>query len=133
MEILFLLERVVTKFKRSTFWEWRFCPPKTNPWCWRTSVGNIKKRIPKTVARKSKELPAYRRSWKRLWFLHLHWNYTYPEIAIQNPSSNLKIILILKIGSMNHINKLGRPQGSKNLKESWKNTIPSERKPPNCL
>jgi hypothetical protein len=65
------------------------------------------------------------------------WIYTYQERIIQNPAihENFQHIednfeLENLLDQQHQEKRRGRPQGSKNLKESWKNTIASEWKPP---
>ena len=69
------------------------------------------------------------------------WIYTYPEIAVQNPEIQLNFQHILQFDNFENENnnlldqqipqkKRGRPPGSKNKTESWKNYIASEWKPP---
>ncbi len=67
------------------------------------------------------------------------WIYSYPELAIQNPLSqeNFKHVLQFEdqfepenpLDQLIQQRRRGRPQGSKNLTESWKNTVASEWKP----
>jgi hypothetical protein len=59
------------------------------------------------------------------------WIYTYPEIAIQNPAIQQNFQHILQFEDQQiQQRRRGRSQGSKNLIESWKNTVAPEWKPP---